>query len=224
MGTAIRQYGYVEQWNFDIQRQLPAGFFADVAYAGSHGVHLQQYSTNVDQLPDTLWSQACRAHARKSPIRWWARIPNPSLNGATVAAGQLERPYPQYNGLSLGGYGCCGSSYNSLQATVTRRFQGGGTTAGCVYQCKAPQQHRHSHQLARRANRWRRRRSGLEQPEGRKVALLAGRLAATGDQLRSRPSVRPWQEVRRESELGSRTVWFPDGASTALPPSNVASR
>ena len=53
--------------------------------------------------------------------------PNPSLNGATVAAGQLERPYPQYNGLSLAGYGCCGSSYNSLQATVTRRFQGGGT-------------------------------------------------------------------------------------------------
>ena len=53
--------------------------------------------------------------------------PNPSLNGATVAAGQLERPYPQYNGLSLGGYGCCGSTYNSLQATLTRRFQGGGT-------------------------------------------------------------------------------------------------
>ena len=44
-----------------------------------------------------------------------------------VAVGQLERPYPQYNGLSLGGYGCCSSSYNSFQATVTRRFQGGGT-------------------------------------------------------------------------------------------------
>ena len=53
--------------------------------------------------------------------------PNPSLNGPTVAAGQLERPYPQYNGLSLAGYGCCGSIYNSLQATVTRRFNGGGT-------------------------------------------------------------------------------------------------
>ncbi len=44
-----------------------------------------------------------------------------------MAAGQQERPYPQYNGLSLSGYGCCTSSYNSLQATVTRRFQGGGT-------------------------------------------------------------------------------------------------
>jgi hypothetical protein len=53
--------------------------------------------------------------------------PKPTLNAATVAQGQLNRPYPQYNGLSLGGYGCCGSSYNSLQATVTRRFAGGGT-------------------------------------------------------------------------------------------------
>ncbi len=125
-GHSDPQYGYVEQWNFDIQRQLPAGFFADVAYAGSHGVHLQQYSTNVDQLPDTLWSQAAALTTQvANPMV--GTNPNPSLNGATVAVGQLERPYPQYNGLSLGGYGCCGSSYNSLQATVTRRFQGGGT-------------------------------------------------------------------------------------------------
>src|SRR5262249_43672930 len=124
-GHSNPQYGYVEQWNFDIQRQLPAGFFADVAYAGSHGVHLQQYSTNINQLPDTLWSQGAALTAQvTNPM---VGNPNPSLNGATIAAGQLERPYPQYNGLSLGGYGCCSSSYNSLQATVTRRFQGGGT-------------------------------------------------------------------------------------------------
>jgi hypothetical protein len=119
-------YGYVEQWNFDVQRSLPAGFFADVAYAGSHGVHLEQYSTNVNQLPDSLWSQGAALTTQvANPMQ--GTNPNPSLNGATVAAGQLERAYPQYNGLSLGGYGCCGSSYNSLQATVQRRFQGGGT-------------------------------------------------------------------------------------------------
>src|ERR1700756_5635346 len=36
-GHSNPKYGYVEQWNFDIQRQLPAGFFAEVAYAGSPG-------------------------------------------------------------------------------------------------------------------------------------------------------------------------------------------
>jgi len=125
-GHSNPKWGYVEQWNFDIQRQLPAGFFADVAYAGSHGVHLEQYNTNVDQLPDRLWSQgAALLTAVTNPMA--GTNPNTSLNGATIAAGQLERPYPQYNGLDLNGYGCCGSNYNSLQATVTRRFQGGGT-------------------------------------------------------------------------------------------------
>jgi len=125
-GHSNPKWGYVEQWNFDIQRQLPAGFFADVAYAGSHGIHLQQYSTHVDQLPDTLWSQGAALTAQvANPMA--GTNPNPSLNGPTVAAGQLLRPYPQYNDLNLAGYGCCESSYNSLQATVTRRFQGGGT-------------------------------------------------------------------------------------------------
>ncbi len=41
--------------------------------------------------------------------------------------GQLDRPYPQYSGLNLNAFGCCSSNYNALQATVTRRFQGGGT-------------------------------------------------------------------------------------------------
>lgn len=125
-GNSGPKYGYVEQYNLDVQRQLPAGFFADVAYAGSHGVHLEQYSTTIDQLPDTLWSQGAALIAPvTNPMQ--GTNPNTSLNGPTVAAGQLERPYPQYNGLSLAGYGCCGSTYNSLQATVTRRFQGGGT-------------------------------------------------------------------------------------------------
>jgi hypothetical protein len=125
-GNSNPKYGYVEQYNFDIQRQLPAGFFADVAYAGSHGVHLEQYSTTIDQLPDTAWSQGA-ALTTQIPNPMQGTNPNPSLNGPTVAAGQLQRPYPQYNGLALAGYGCCSSTYNSLQVSVTRRFQGGGT-------------------------------------------------------------------------------------------------
>jgi hypothetical protein len=125
-GHGNPQWGYVQQWNFDIQRQLPAGFFADVAYAGSHGVHLEQYQTEVNQLPDTDWSQGAALTATvTNPMA--GTNPNASLNGATIAKGQLERPYPEYNQVQLAGFGCCSSTYNSLQATVTRRFQGGGT-------------------------------------------------------------------------------------------------
>jgi hypothetical protein len=131
------KYGYVEQYNVDLQRQLPAGFFADIAYAGSHGVHLQQYNTNIDQIPDSFVSQAAAQAAAGLTPTIATLIPNPlrgspnaALNNVdtpTIHAGQLDRPYPEYNGLNLNGYGCCDSSYNSLQVTVTRRFQGGGT-------------------------------------------------------------------------------------------------
>lgn len=149
-GHSNPKYGYVEQWNFDIQRQLPAGFFADVAYAGSHGVHLQQYSTNINQIGDSFVAQAASQYNAALPacgssptpiacanasVTINQKITNP-LHGspnATLALptlanqGQLDRPYPEYLGMNLAGYGCCGSSYNSLQVSVTRRFQGGGT-------------------------------------------------------------------------------------------------
>jgi hypothetical protein len=135
-GHGNPQWGYVEQWNLDLQRQLPSGFFADVAYAGSHGVHLEQYQTQANQLPDKDWSLAATqclgfnattgtCPALDNPM--FGANPNPSLSGPNILVGQLERPYPEYNQVQLAGFGCCGSSYNSLQATVTRRFQGGGT-------------------------------------------------------------------------------------------------
>ena len=129
--------GYVQQYNLDIQRQLGKGFFADVAYAGAHGVHLQQYSTNINQIPDSFIAQAAaQAAAGQTPTiaQPFTTLnpnpivsPDPSLQGNTVPQGQLNRPFPQYTGLSLAGFGCCSSNYNSLQATVTRRFSGGGT-------------------------------------------------------------------------------------------------
>ena len=39
----------------------------------------------------------------------------------------MDRPYPQYSGLSLVGDGCCGSNYNSFQLTATKRFANGGS-------------------------------------------------------------------------------------------------
>jgi Carboxypeptidase regulatory-like domain/TonB dependent receptor len=144
------KYGYVEQWNFDIQRQLPGGFFADVAYAGSHGVHLEQYSTHINQIGDSLIATAgtqfnaalpgcagapdpvkCAngAVAIDQPVtpNPLQGSPNGNLNQPSVLQGQLDRPYPQYNDVNLAGFGCCSSTYHSLQASVTRRFSGGGT-------------------------------------------------------------------------------------------------
>jgi hypothetical protein len=134
-GYTVQKYGYTEQYNLDIQRELPGGFFADIAYAGSHGVHLEQFNTNVNQIPDSFISQAQQQFAAGQAVAIAQPVavypfsqPLPgALGPANLIQGQLDRPYPQYSGLNLNGFGCCGSSYNALQATVTRRFKGGGT-------------------------------------------------------------------------------------------------
>jgi hypothetical protein len=133
---------YVQQYNLNIQRMLPGKFFAEVAYAGAHGVHLANYNPSIviNQIPDSYIAQAAAQYAAGQPVaidqpyKNAAGVEinplagaNPSLETSTILAGQLDRPYPQYTKLSMAGQGCCGSTYNALQVTVTRRFQGGGT-------------------------------------------------------------------------------------------------
>lgn len=123
--------GYVQQWNLDLQRELPAGFFVDVAYAGSKGTHLSAGSTQVDQLPDQYFAQAAAG-----TLNLFQQVPNPftamagngtALGGPTIPQGQLLLPYPQYSGVNFDGQGAYDSIYHSLQVSAQKRFAGGGT-------------------------------------------------------------------------------------------------
>jgi len=139
--------GYVQQWNLDIQRELPGGFFLDVAYAGAHGVHLQQYQTQINQISDSLIAGAAAQVAGGTDPKA-VTIAQPFVQGTTVypfqingvttnlpgalgstglTVGQMDRPFPQYSGVNLNGDPCCSSRYDSLQLTVTKRFKEGGT-------------------------------------------------------------------------------------------------
>ena len=143
--TPSYNYGYTQQWNFDIQRTLWGGWFADVAYAANKGTHLPQYNQQVDQLGDNLLGQAAQQYQAglvSSPSNPYAAVaiaklvPNPfaassapgsAMSSAMTTAGQLLRPFPQYNGLNYAGQGNFSSIYHSLQATLQKRFNGGGT-------------------------------------------------------------------------------------------------
>lgn len=119
---------YAQQWNFDIQRQLPGGFFVDAAYAGSKGTHLTQSTFPIDQLNpkyqsmgDALLNQVPNPFAGLFPVY------NPAINGPTVTASQLLLPFPQYTGVSIGAMPAFDSEYNSFQLKAEKRFSSGQT-------------------------------------------------------------------------------------------------
>lgn len=142
-------YGYVQQWNLNIQRNLPAGFFVSAAYVGSKGTHLPLYGSQINQIGNNFLAQAatqCATQLANTPllkrcnatgVPLLQSVPNPffdpttqtsyALSGPTTTVGQLSRPYPQYTGLSLAGQGNYDSTYHSLQLTVQRRFAGAGS-------------------------------------------------------------------------------------------------
>ncbi|GGA63032.1 hypothetical protein GCM10011507_13300 [Edaphobacter acidisoli] len=124
-----RHTAYSEEWDFDVQRTLPKDVLVDLAYAGSHGVHLYG-DYNADQLPDQYLSMGTQLQAQVTNP-FYGQITTGGLSGPTVAKSQLLLPYPQFTGVTLGNGSSYGASvYNSLQLKVERRFNNGFSLLG----------------------------------------------------------------------------------------------
>jgi hypothetical protein len=88
--------GYIQSYNFVVQRQLPGNFAAQAAYVGTHTVReLGLYDINAGLVPG--------AGLAGAPL--YAKF-------GRIARTQLYLPYG-------------GAHYNSLQAKLDRRFSGG---------------------------------------------------------------------------------------------------
>jgi len=125
-GGAAQHFGYVQQWNFNIERELVGGTALEVAYAGSKGTHLIG-GPALDQLPDQDLSRGAAALTRQIPNPFYGLVPFGTLAQPTVQAGQLLRPYPQFTGVTAASDGNRDLVYHSLQVKVEKRFHQGGT-------------------------------------------------------------------------------------------------
>src|SRR3954447_8211967 len=124
-------YPYVQQWNTEIQRELPGGATFNLAYAGSKGTHLAFSVLQMNQLPDQYLA---RGPALLNPVQnpFVGSIPASAgtLGLATVTQGQLLRPYPQYLNIGNSAPDVRNSIYHSMQVRLEKRFSSGGTITG----------------------------------------------------------------------------------------------
>ncbi len=104
---------YTEQWDLDVQHELGHNFVLDIGYFAQRGVHLIG-QIDINQLRA---GQAIAAGIQQ---------PGQPLSRADTNLINPLRPYPGYGAISIVSPQF-GSSYNSLQSQLQKRFGSAGT-------------------------------------------------------------------------------------------------
>ncbi|MCL5744023.1 MAG: TonB-dependent receptor, partial [Acidobacteria bacterium] len=114
--------GYSEQWNFNVQRDLPGRWLLEVAYLGNHGVSLPANQV-YGFLPDQYLSLGTQLQDM---------VPNPyagliqvgTLSQPKVTRAALLRNFPQFSGASgLGSW--ADSIYHAMTVRLEKRMSRG---------------------------------------------------------------------------------------------------
>ncbi len=126
--TATRSAGsgYVEQWNLAVQHSLTNNLSFDVAYVGSHIVHVGIPDRNINQLTadqiatglqpgSTLLSSVANPYYGQIPI-------SSTLGRKTITNAQLLKPFPRFQNVAVYRNNTGTTNYNAIEAKVEQRM------------------------------------------------------------------------------------------------------
>jgi Carboxypeptidase regulatory-like domain len=131
---------YNQRFELSVQRELPGGWVAELAYVGNRGTHIE-INRNLNVTPQRFLSTSpTRDSARDTYLNndldnpFAGQMPSNAiaeLRGTTIDRFRLLRPFPQFNDVNTtvnDGY----SWYHSLQTNMNKRFSQ-GYTLGASY-------------------------------------------------------------------------------------------
>jgi len=117
--------GYVQQWNFAVQREITSNISVELAYAGSIITHVGIPDTNINQLTAQQLSIGAPLLVNVANP-YFGTIPrSSSLGNPTIPQAQLLKPYPQFTNVTLFRNNVGTTNYNSFQAKVEQRLTHG---------------------------------------------------------------------------------------------------
>ena len=122
-----RRLRMTQHWSFGVQRKVPGSMLVDIEYMGTN-VHRIPIASSLGVV-STAQQQACNASGATCNIPvanpFYGILPATSSLGAssTIAAWELMRAYPLFNGVTEGLVPAGSSHYNALDARVERRVR-----------------------------------------------------------------------------------------------------
>lgn len=121
---------YVQRWQVSVQRQIGESIIFELGYVGSKGIQLRT-ERDLNAIPEQYFSRSSeRDQAAINFLStnvtnpFYPLLPRTTLSGANVSRGQLLKPFPQFNRITMqdnNGY----SWYHSMQTRVEKRMSQG---------------------------------------------------------------------------------------------------
>lgn len=117
--------GYSQQWNLAVQRQITNNLSLEVAYIGSHIVHVGIPDSNLNQLTADQLAQGSSL-LTQVPNPYFGQLPrSSSIGGPTVSEAQLLKPYPRFLNVATYRNNTGSTVYHALEAKLEQRFSHG---------------------------------------------------------------------------------------------------
>ncbi len=117
--------GYVEQWNLAFQRAVTNNLSVDVAYVGSHIVHVGIPDSNLNQLTAAQLAQGSSLLTTVTNP-YYGQLPiSSSIGGKTVTNAQLLKPYPRFLNVATYRNNSGTTNYNAIEGKIEERLTKG---------------------------------------------------------------------------------------------------
>ncbi len=122
---------YLQQWNVNVQRQLPWNTFLQAAFIGNRAIHLDGQLNPISQPNPSILSLGSTLRANiNSPEAVAAGVKAPYANysndlGGNATVAHTLSPFPQYSNVYNNFDDTSTASYKGLQISLEKRFSNG---------------------------------------------------------------------------------------------------
>jgi hypothetical protein len=117
--------GYVEQWNLAFERAINKNLTAEIAYVGSHIVHVGIPDSNLNQLTAAQLAQGPSLLTQVDNPYYGELPPSSSIGGKTVSQAQLLKPYPRFLNIATYRHNSGTTNYNAAEVKLEQRLTHG---------------------------------------------------------------------------------------------------